>query len=284
MSLKVLVVDDEEVAREGCRKALSEDPDVSILEASNGREAVEAILDLRPDLVFLDIQMPEMDGFAVLEEVGAALMPCVVFVTAHDEYAMRAFEVNAIDYLLKPVPAKRWLQALARAKSRISGQSLAHIERQVSALLEMIARGRKYTKRLAVPAGGKTALLEVHDIDWIEGAENYARLHIGSSTFMLHVPLATLCSNLHPRSFVRISSLDYREPEARQGYPDRRTRRVHPDAFHRNATAVRPQVSRQAQGASGQSVRALNASSGSATRSRRWSLRVAVSSTTSCDP
>jgi two-component system LytT family response regulator len=204
MSLKVLVVDDEEVAREGCRKALSEDPDVSILEASNGREAVEAILDLRPDLVFLDIQMPEMDGFAVLEEVGAELMPYVVFVTAHNEYAMRAFEVNAIDYLLKPVPAKRWLQALARAKGRISGQSLAHTGRQVSALLEMIARGRKYAKRLAVPTGGKTALLEVHDIDWIEGAENYARLHIGSSTFMLHVPLATLCSNLHPQSFVRI--------------------------------------------------------------------------------
>jgi two-component system LytT family response regulator len=204
MSLKVLIVDDEALAREGCRMALAEDPEISILEARNGREAVEAILDLRPDLVFLDIQMPEMDGFMVLEEVGAELMPCVVFVTAHDEYAMRAFEVNAIDYLLKPVPAKRWMQALARANSRISARSFTKMHLQVSALLETITRDRKYTKRLAVPTGGKTVLLDVREIDWIEGAENYARLHVGPATFMLHVPLATLCSNLDPHSFVRV--------------------------------------------------------------------------------
>src|SRR6516165_3261772 len=178
MSLKVLIVDDEALAREGCRMALAEDPEISILEARNGCEAVEAILDLRPDLVLLDIQMPEMDGFMVLEEVGAELMPCVVFVTAHDEYAMRAFEVNAIDYLLKPVPAKRWRQALARAKSRISARSVTKMHLQVAALLETITRDRKYTKRLAVPTGGKTVLLDVKEIDWIEGAENYARLHV----------------------------------------------------------------------------------------------------------
>src|SRR5262249_45053108 len=124
MSLKVLIVDDEDLARDGCRMVLAEDPEIgTILEATNGREAVEAILDAGPDLVFLDIQMPEMDGFAVVEEVGAELMPEVVFITAHDKYAIRAFEVNAIDYLLKPVPAKRWTQALSRAKSRLAARS-----------------------------------------------------------------------------------------------------------------------------------------------------------------
>src|SRR6516162_8865967 len=162
MALRVLIIDDEDVARDGCRIVLARDPEIStILEAGNGREAVEAILDLRPDLVFLDIQMPEMDGFAVVEEVGAELMPEVVFITAHDKYAIRAFEVNAIDFLLKPVPAKRWTQALTRAKSRLSARSLTETHRQVSALLEMITRDRTYAKRLAVPSVGKTVLLDV---------------------------------------------------------------------------------------------------------------------------
>jgi two-component system LytT family response regulator len=205
MALRVLIIDDEDVARDGCRIVLARDPEIStILEAGNGREAVEAILDLRPDLVFLDIQMPAMDGFAVVEEVGAQLMPEVVFVTAHDQYAVRAFEINAIDYLLKPVSAKRWTQALARAKARLGKQSVAHTQRQLSALLDVIVRDRKYVTRLAVPVLGKTVLLDVREIDWIEGAQNYARLHVGATTFMLHVPMSTLTSSLDTNMFLRI--------------------------------------------------------------------------------
>jgi len=205
MSLKVLIADDEDLAREGCRMVLAEDPEIAtILEAKNGREAVEAILDMQPDLVFLDIQMPEMDGFAVAEEVGAELMPEVVFITAHDKYAIRAFEVNAIDYLLKPVPARRWTQAISRAKSRLATRSVTQTHREVAALLEMIMRDRKYTRRMAVPALGKTVLLDVKEIDWIEGAENYARLHVGAATYMLHVSMSTLGSALDPNAFMRI--------------------------------------------------------------------------------
>jgi two-component system LytT family response regulator len=205
MALRVLIVDDEDVARDGCRTVLAKDPEIStILEAHNGREAVEAILDLRPDLVFLDIQMPEMDGFGVVEEVGAELMPEVLFVTAHDQYAVRAFEINAIDYLLKPVSAKRWTQALTRAKTRLSKQSLAQTQQQLSALLDIIVRDRKYATRLAVPARGKTVLLDVKEIDWIEGAQNYVRLHVGATVFMLKVPMSALSSSLDPNTFLRI--------------------------------------------------------------------------------
>jgi two-component system LytT family response regulator len=185
--------------------ALAKDPEVStILEVGSGREAVEAILDLRPDLVFLDIQMPEMDGFAVVDEVGADLMPEVVFVTAHDRYALRAFEMNAIDYLLKPVSTKRWTQALTRAQARLSRRSLARTQQQLSALLDVIVRDRKHATRLSVPARGKTVLLDVREIDWIEGAQNYARLHVGTTTFMLHVPISTLGATLDPNAFLRI--------------------------------------------------------------------------------
>jgi len=205
MPLKVLIVDDEDLARDGCRMVLAEDREITtILEAKNGRDAVEAILDERPDLVLLDIQMPEMDGFAVVEEVGAELMPEVVFITAHDKYAIRAFEVNAIDYLLKPVPAKRWTQAIGRAKSRLAARSATRTHREVAALLDMIARDRRHTKRLAVPSLGKTVLLDVKDIDWIEGAENYARLHVGASTYMLHASMSTLGTALDPGLFMRI--------------------------------------------------------------------------------
>jgi two-component system LytT family response regulator len=205
MSLKVLIVDDEALARDGCRMVLEEDPEISvILEARNGPEAVEAVLDLRPDLVFLDIELPEMDGFAVVEEVGANLMPEVVFVTAHDQYAVRAFEMGAVDCLLKPAPAKRWTQALTRAKARLYARSLAQAQQQLSALLDTIARDRKYVTRLAVPALGKTVLLDVRELDWIEGAQNYARLHVGATTLMLHVPMRTLSNSLDPNAFLRI--------------------------------------------------------------------------------
>src|SRR5271157_815980 len=140
MLLTTLIVDDEPLAREGLRMLLAEDPEVAAIhEAKDGREAVAAIRSSRHDLVFLDVQMPEMDGFGVVAEVGAERMPAVVFVTAHDRYAIQAFEINAIDYLLKPVGEQRFAQALARAKGRLASRPADEASRQILSLLETIA-------------------------------------------------------------------------------------------------------------------------------------------------
>ena len=205
MPLTTLIVDDEPLARQGLRMLLSQDPDItSIQEARDGKEAVKAILKMRPDLVFLDVQMPEMDGFSVLQEVGAERMPAVVFVTAHDRYAIQAFEINAIDYLLKPVTEDRFAQALMRAKSRLQSNSGDDTSRQIIGLLQTIASPQRYLKRLAVRSAGKTVFVDVEEIDWIEAAENYVQLHTSRARHLLHVPLNTLEKSLDPEVFLRV--------------------------------------------------------------------------------
>ena len=205
MPLTTLVVDDEPLAREGLRMLLSRDPEISTIEeAKDGRAAVRAILDTRPDLVFLDVQMPEMDGFGVLQEVGVERMPAVVFVTAHDRYAIRAFEINAIDYLLKPVTEERFTQALKRAKARLHPRAGDETSRQIIGLLTAIASPPQPLKRLAVRSAGKTVFVEVEEIDWIEAAENYVQLHAGRTNHLLHVPLNTLEKSLDPETFLRV--------------------------------------------------------------------------------
>jgi two-component system LytT family response regulator len=203
--LSTLIVDDEPLAREGLRMLLAEDPDVAAIhEAKDGREAVAAIRVTRPDLVFLDIQMPEMDGFSVVQEIGDEQMPAVVFVTAHDQYAIDAFEVNAIDYLLKPVTRERFVQALARAKTRLPAHSAPEASRQILSLLETLATPRRQLKRLAVRTAGKTLFVDIDDVDWIEAAENYVRLHVGRASHLVHVALSTLERSLDPETFLRI--------------------------------------------------------------------------------
>ena len=205
MPFTALLVDDEPLAREGLRILLARDPDVSAVhEARNGQEAVEAIRALRPDLVFLDVQMPEMDGFAVAQEVGAAQMPAVVFVTAHDKYAIQAFEINAIDYLLKPVTEERFAKALARAKARLEIRPADEAKRQILSLLETIASPQRPVKRLAVRSAGKTVFVDIEDIDWMEAAENYVQLHVGRAEHLLHVTMNTLEKSLDPGLFLRI--------------------------------------------------------------------------------
>jgi len=205
MPLTALIVDDEPLAREGLRMLLAEDPEVAAIhEAKDGREAVAAIQGTRPDLVFLDVQMPEMDGFGVVAEVGAEHMPAVVFVTAHDRYAIQAFEINAIDYLLKPVTEERFRQALARAKARLSAKPTDDASRQILSLLETIASPRRYLKRLAVRSAGKTVFVDVEDVDWLEAAENYVQLHAGRAGHLIHVTMNTLEKSLDPETFVRI--------------------------------------------------------------------------------
>jgi len=208
MPFTALLVDDEPLAREGLRMLLARDPDVSAIhEAKNGREAVEAIRSIRPDLVFLDVQMPEMDGFEVARDVGAEQMPAVVFVTAHDKYAIQAFEINAVDYLLKPVTEERFAKAIARAKasfeSKLDGPSDER-SRQILSLLETIASPARSLKRLAVRSAGKTVFVDIEEIDWMEAAENYVQLHAGRAEHLLHVTMNTLEKSLDPELFLRI--------------------------------------------------------------------------------
>jgi two-component system, LytTR family, response regulator len=201
--LTALVVDDEPLARAGLRMLLSDDPTVAaVIEAKGGREAVTAIRNQRPDLVFLDVQMPEMDGLAVVREIGPDRMPAVVFVTAHDQYAIQAFELNAIDYLLKPVTKDRFALTLDRARLRLKSSDEAH--RQMIAMLETIATPRRHLQRVAIRTAGKTSFVNLEDVHWIQAAENYVELHAATGHHLLRVPLATLEESLDPEMFLRI--------------------------------------------------------------------------------
>jgi two-component system, LytTR family, response regulator len=205
MPLTTLIVDDEPLAREGLRALLSRDPEISaIREARDGREAIAAIRQGKPDLAFLDVQMPETDGFDVVRTIGAEHMPAVVFVTAHSQYAIQAFEINAIDYLLKPVIEERFVKALARAKDRIRVNDAEDSTRQIIGLLETIASPPNYRKRLAARSAGKTVFVEVADLDWIQGAENYVELHAGRTSHLLHATMNTVEKSLDPEIFLRI--------------------------------------------------------------------------------
>lgn len=205
MPWTLLIVDDEPLAREGLRLLLAGDPDVgAVHEAKDGREAVAALRERRPDLVFLDVQMPEMDGLAVIREVGPESMPAVVFVTAHDKYAIQAFEVNALDYLLKPVTRERFAQALARAKERLRAEPAGEAGRQILSLLETLGAPQRALKRLAVRSAGKTTFVDITDVDWIEAAENYVRLHAGRASHLVHVAMNALEKSLDPETFLRI--------------------------------------------------------------------------------
>lgn len=205
MPLTALIVDDEPLAREGLRELLAKDPEISsVREARDGREAVKAIRVSSPDLVLLDVQMPEVDGFEVVRQVGAEHMPAVIFVTAHDQYAIQAFEISALDYLLKPVIEERFVKALARAKSRIRSAFAAGANPQIISLLESISSSRRYLSRLAVRSAGKTILMSVDELDWIGGAENYVEVHAGRAAHLLHVTMSALERSLDPSVFLRI--------------------------------------------------------------------------------
>jgi two-component system LytT family response regulator len=201
--MNVLIVDDEPLAREGLRLLLDGQPGIAnVAEARDGAEAVALIRAKRPDLVLLDVQMPEMDGFAVLRELGAEAMPPVIFVTAHDQYAIRAFEVNAIDYLLKPVTGERFQQALSRVRERIGEQVIDN--QHLRALLQQLTQPPQYLSRIALRSSGRISFVSVTDLRYVQAAENYVELHLASSRHLLHVPIATLEASLDPSMFLRI--------------------------------------------------------------------------------
>ena len=200
--MKALIVDDEPLAREGMALLLRDEPAISsIAEARNGAEAVDLIRAQAPDLVLLDVQMPEMDCFGVLRAIGAESMPPVIFVTAHDRYAIQAFEVNAIDYLLKPVTRERCSQALARVRERIG---VGVDNRHVMSLLQQLAAPPKYLARVALRSAGKISFVNLEDILYVQAAENYVQLHLRTVRHLLHVPIATFENSLDPQLFLRI--------------------------------------------------------------------------------
>ena len=202
--MNVLIVDDEPLAREGMRMLLEGEAGItSIAEARNGAEAVTRVRASKPDLVLLDVQMPEMDGFAVLRELGAEALPPTIFVTAHDQYAIQAFEVNAIDYLLKPVTRERFQQALARVRERVSAQGGLD-NRHVRAFLQQLSAPPSYLARVALRSAGKISFVDVEDLLYVQAAENYVQLHLRNARHLLHVPIATLEASLDPEMFLRI--------------------------------------------------------------------------------
>jgi len=205
MNLRTLIVDDEPLARRSVGRFLKNDAEVQVVgECGDGETAVNAIRAEKPDLVFLDIQMPEMDGFEVVRQVGAERMPATIFVTAYDRYALRAFDTNALDYLLKPVERARFDRALIRAKERIAERSLHDVNQRIIAALNQVKRQEEFLDRLPVAENGRILFVKAREIDWIEAQGNYSRLHAGARVYEIRETLTTLSHQLNPRDFLRI--------------------------------------------------------------------------------
>ncbi|HEY9402869.1 MAG TPA: LytTR family transcriptional regulator DNA-binding domain-containing protein [Pyrinomonadaceae bacterium] len=222
--IRALVVDDETLAREALLVMLGDDPDIEVIgECRNGREAVTVIREQSPDVVFLDIQMPEMDGFQVIEEVGAERMPLTVFVTAYDKHALRAFEAHALDYLLKPFDHDRFNAALQRAKTFVRQQKLGEISESLFAMLQDMklktggesstdadhrkperAAQKEPIDRVVIKSGGRIYFLKIEEIDWVEGAGDNLSLHSGSQTHLIRETMGNFHAKLDSQKFLRI--------------------------------------------------------------------------------
>ncbi len=205
MSIRTIIVDDVELARERIRMLLDDAEIEIIAECENGRQAIEAIKTLQPDLVFLDVQMPKINGFEVVEIIGAEKMPTVIFVTAYDEFALRAFEVNALDYLLKPFDKERLKKALARARRELEKpRGATEIEENLRRLLQEVKTEPRYLKRIPVKSSRGTTLVLTEEIDWIASAGHYLEIHSGRETHLIREKLTNLEMRLDPRDFMRV--------------------------------------------------------------------------------
>jgi len=208
MTLRTLIVDDEPLARERVRMMLGMHDDVAVIgEVGDGQQAIDAIRQERPDLVFLDVQMPSVDGFGVLRALEGEILPYVVFVTAYDQYALRAFEVHALDYVLKPFNAERFSQALQHARAAIAKRD--DVEGSVDkvrlrSLVASLTAEQREKQRIVVKSSGRVFFVKVDDIDWIEAEGNYVRLHMGPQSHLLRETMKGMESVLDTSQFIRI--------------------------------------------------------------------------------
>lgn len=203
--IRALVIDDEPLARGMIREMLEHDPEAELVgECANGSEAIDAIRSLSPDIVFLDVQMPELGGFEVLDSLTESELPTIIFVTAYDQYALRAFEVHACDYLLKPFDRERFDKAWQRAKGCVSEGRVNRRDSDILALLEELKAGSKYIERLVIKAEGRVFFLDVDDIHYVEAEGNYVSVHNGQKSYLLRETISGLESQLDPKKFLRI--------------------------------------------------------------------------------
>jgi two-component system, LytTR family, response regulator len=202
VTIRTLLVDDEELARRGLRVRLERAGDIAVIgECANGSEAIAAIGKLAPDLVFLDVQMPEVSGFDVIAGLDPKRAPHIIFVTAFDQYAVKAFDVNALDYLLKPIDDERFAQALRRARDALASSRDENFGARLNA---GVASFRQGSDRLAIPAGDRVVVLRIAEIDWVEASGNYVSLHIGKKAWLLRETIAAMDQRLAPHGFARI--------------------------------------------------------------------------------
>src|ERR1700742_2338884 len=203
--IRVLIIDDEPLARERLRDMLAADSRIDIIgECVNGEQAIESIQQLSPDLVFLDVEMPGKDGFAVLESLDPERLPVIIFVTAYDQYAVRAFEFQAIDYMLKPFDQERFDKALSRAVANIQNDKSENLTARILQTLEEMKTRPVHLERLVIKMNGHVFFVKTDDIDWLEAEGNYVRLHAGKESYLLRDTITALESQLDPRKFVRV--------------------------------------------------------------------------------
>jgi two-component system, LytTR family, response regulator len=205
MKIRTLIIDDELLARKLIRRLLATEEGIEIVgECADGRAAVSSIAKVLPDLIFLDVQMPEWGGFEVLERIDSAQMPVIIFVTAYDKFALKAFEANALDYLLKPLDDERFHQALNRVRTYLNGKGTEAVRERLIGLIHQLSPQSKPISRLAVKAGGRVVFLRVGEIDWIDTVGNYLGLHVGKESYLLRGRLNELEKKLSPDQFFRI--------------------------------------------------------------------------------
>jgi len=203
--IRTLIVDDEPLARQRIKNLLKNDDRLKIVgECSTGVQAVNAIIKIKPNLIFLDIQMPGLDGFEVIQTVGAENMPPVIFVTAYDQYAIKAFEVHAIDYLLKPYEQDRFRAALERGIREASSRKDGVSSKKIAALVDKILEEKQISKRILVKSSDRISIIEIEQIDWVESAGNYVQIHAGKETYLLRETMNNMEQRLPPQFFARI--------------------------------------------------------------------------------